>query len=359
MEEEEEHRGGQDHPEEDAPPRVVDRRLDEFARVAEPHQPHAAGQFAGGVDFVVALPDRPDHLDRVGFALLDDVEGDGGFAVDEGAVADLLAAHLDAPDVAQIDAAAVDRNDLDVEDVVEVLVFAVEDDVLLGLADLDPADRRFEVVLLDRAAHVIHRHVGEREFRPVDEDVELHLVGAEDPHLADAGDRREAVGEHVVGVVVEFVDGDVAGEEEPHHRGRVVVDLADRRVLDPVGEVVADAVQPLADVGRGDVDVDPHVEFDRDRRHVLQTERRDVLDAVDRRHRVLDAAGDFDLDLLGAGAVVFAADQHVGDVETRHQVDAQFAVGIRPQHDEDDDERRHRDRPVDRPLAQEHGVSPR
>ena len=81
----------------------------------------------------------------------------------------------------------------------------------------------------------------------------------------------------------------------------VDVELLDLRILDVGRQIGPDQVELLADVGRGDVHVDVHVELQQRLADVLHADGVDVLQPVDRDHRVLDPLGHVGLQLLGRG----------------------------------------------------------
>ena len=162
-------------------------------------------------------------------------------------------------------------------DVVEALELAVEGDVGFPVVAPDPPGGEFHVVFLELGEQVVDGQIGGGQLLPVHQNVDLHLVGAPDPDFAHPRQGGEAVGQLVVGVVVDLVDGPVSQQIDVGHRGGVVVDLADRGFLDAVGEILPDPVELFPDLGGGHVDVGPHVEFEGNAAFVFHAHGGNVL----------------------------------------------------------------------------------
>ena len=351
MQEQEEQDRGQNDTGQNAAPGIIDGGLDECAGVGEPDQLHSGRQFPVPDHGVEAVADSVDDLDGVGLALFDDPEAGGGFAVDVGFAADLAAHEFDIGHIAQIDAFVFKFADFESLDLFEILEIAVEGDIFLAFVELDSAERLADIVLLQLADDVVDRQVHRGEFFPVEQHMDLHFVGTVDADFADAGNRGETVCDHIIGIVVKIILRAVADEEDLGHRCGIGVDFTNGRLFCSVREVLPDSVQGLPDVGCRHIDVDAHVEFKLDSRFVFDRNAGDMFDSVERGDRILDAFCDLDLNFRRTCPFIFAAHQHRRDLHIGQEIDADPGIETDSDHHQNDNQSRHRNRPLNRPSA--------
>ena len=331
----------------------IDGAADEFRFVEDPLQLHAAGEFAG--DGLEALAGFADDLDDVAFGLLGDGEVDAGAAVGEGQLADFFGGLADGADVADAQARAVLDGDFEAGDVGDGFVLGVEAHGELGAALADVAAGDGDDAALEGRGHVGDGEAGGGEAVAVELHPHLALVAADDVDARDAGDGGEAVGERVVGVVVELVERRFAGKEEARDGRGVDVHLLDDGAAHVGGEVVEDGVDFLADVLRGDVLVGVEAEFEDDVGGVFERGGEDVLETVDAGDGVFDGLGDVLFEVLGRGAGPGGEDGDVGDVDGGDVFERELAPGVEAEADEGDDEARHRDGAAGGSGGEEHG----
>ncbi len=163
-------------------------------------------------------------------------------------------------------------------------------------------------------------------------------------NFGDARHGGEAVGYHVVGVVVELVDRRVAGEEDVGNGRRVDVGLDNHRPVGVRRQLIQHHVQLLADILRGHVDINVNVELQHHLVDVLKAGGLDMLETVDSRDGVLDMLADVLLDVLCRGTDPGGDNCDIGDVDLRHALQRHLAVGVQPKGDQCDEQAAHRDR---------------
>ena len=352
-EEDEQDEGAEQHGLPDAFDGGIDGGLDVFGLVRNPGQLHAAGQ--GLLDFLEAFAGLLDDGDDVALGLLDDLDHDARPAVENGALADFGGGLADGAEIVQLAPDAVAVDDFETGDVGDVLVFRVVPDGELVALLADAAAGQGEDALLEDAGDVGGGQPGRGEGGAVEFDPHFALVAADDLDFADARDGGEAVGDGVVGVVVEVVERRVAGKEDVGDGLGVDVDFLDDGPFGVFGQVGEDAVEFFADVLGGDVHVHGHVELEDDLGDVLEAGGLDVLEAVDAGDGVFDVFADVFLDVFRRGADPGGDDGDVGDVDRRHVFDGQLAERIEAEGDEGDEQAAHRDRALRGGVGEEHG----
>ena len=220
----------------------------------------------------------------------------------------------------------------------------------------DLAGRVHGVLGLQRADDLVHRDVQLPQGVGVDPEPDGVLAGAEDLHLADAGDARHRVVDVDVGVVAEeeLVISALRGvqHEDPQRAGH---GLLDRHALvdDVGGELrgglrVPQVGQHLV-VARVGVEVEVHAQL-----HLAAAGlagRVHVEHVVHAAHLLLDGRGDRLLERQRVGAGVGRREQDLGRGDVRILRDGQLDHGDdADDHHEDGDDHRH-DGPVDEELG--------
>ena len=225
---------------------------------------------------------------------------------------------------------------------------------------VDVAGRHLEVALADLLHDFGNGEPLRREARAVDLHDDLALLAADQLHLRDAREHREARLEPVVRVVVERADVRRARERERDDGRRVHVVLEHLGLLGAGRQFVLDEVDLLAHVRRHHVDVAVALELQEQLAEVVRARRRHVLQAVHLRRGVLQLLRDGRLDLLRRRARIDDRDGHVGHVHRRRDVVADRAERQVAEQPQDDQHDRHRDRALQAEIRKKHGAfSPR
>jgi hypothetical protein len=221
---------------------------------------------------------------------------------------------------------------------------------LFGAADLGPAPRPFLLHLAQLA-----RNVGGRRLQceqagrvELDEDFACHAADARD--RADAAHAEDGLGDRVIDepgqrLVVHATGGHGIGQD----RRAGEVDLADHRVLELAGQVSADAGDGIAHVVDRLLRRLFEAELDRHRGHAILHLGVDVLDALQRGHRVLDLARHLGFHLRRCGAGQRGGDGDHGQVDVHELLDFHGAEGHQAEQREQDEQQDGRHRVPDRP----------
>jgi hypothetical protein len=226
-----------------------------------------------------------------------DLEADHGLAVEERGRAPLGDGVADVGDLVEADAAAVGERDLERAELGRRLHGRDRSHRLLGAAEVGAAARAF---LLDLAE--LPRDVGRgrlERLQPCRVELDAHLAAdaADARHRADAAHREDAARHLIVDeprqrLVVHPARRDRVGQD----RRAGELHLGDDRIAQVGRQVGADARDRVADVVDRLLRGLFEAELDRRRRDAVLHRRVDVLDALQRRDRVLDLAGDLGLE---------------------------------------------------------------
>ena len=138
----------------------------------------------------------------------------------------------------------------------------------------------------------------------VEVDVDLALEAAPDIQGGHAGDAFDAVLDLVVDDASQFDRVEAAGGAEDEDGETGEVELAERGAVGLLGQARMHAIEPVAHVVGGGVEVGAPGKGDADAAGALRGGGGDFLDAGDGAHGLLDGPGDEFLDLLGAGVFV-------------------------------------------------------
>ena len=241
-----------------------DRRVDEAGIVRIDGQRDAARQrLPHAVQFLLH---RLGHLDRVLARRAPDIELHGGTAVCHVQRAQHPRGRiLGVADIGDPDRRAVDRRDDDVVELVGRIDAAHRPQADFPFALLERAARNFDVLLLDRVAHLIDRETAGVQLLDIDHDVDFARPIAADAHVADAVHGFQRPLDLLVGNLGQRSQADAfAGEHHAHDRiGVRILLLNDRRqhfrrhVPHRAGDLLADRVRGVFEVAveeKSDVD---------------------------------------------------------------------------------------------------------
>src|SRR5690606_6410776 len=215
-------------------------------------------------------------------------------------------------------------------------------------AGLQASAGQGHVLARDRALHVGRGEPHRAQADRIHPDVDLALAPSDELHLTHAVDVLDERADLLVGDLRQVTDALAAPVEgEGEHRRGIRIELLDDRVDDVAREVLNDAVDLVAHFLNAGVHVLLQDELDDDGGETLGGVAQEVVDAGDGVDRLLDAFGDFGLDLTRAAARQRGHDHHGGDVHLGEAVDAQLDVPGDAEHREEEDEDRREDRAAD------------
>ena len=190
----------------------------------------------------------------------------------------------------------------------------------------------------------------------IDLDLHLLLVDAADFGFVDLLVQVLDAVLQFLGIVLELVDGVVAGQVDLHHWDELrEIEVEDVGVT---GQVVGEAgvahgdVHFVLDLSQGDLGGDGKVEFDVDGAVSLLARGEDDVDAGDAFELLLDGARDQLFDVAGAVARVGGADVDLGHADFREALLRHRDVAGDAGNQDDCDEHRHRRAVADGGRAQ-------
>ena len=143
------------------------------------------------------------HLDRVGAALLYNLQEDAGLAVEPGDLRDVRLAHRDGRNLAEQHGASRRRH-ADLGDVFKALKLSGGADRHLGTLGVDLPRRQVKVGSLQRLDHGIERDAKGAHERRVQVDMHLGISGAGHRDRSDAADPLQAVFDHILRDAFQF-----------------------------------------------------------------------------------------------------------------------------------------------------------
>jgi hypothetical protein len=282
----------------------------------------------------------------VGALLLLDHQRDARAAVGVRQEAAILAAHLDAGDVGDAQRSAPGQEAQHrLAHLLRAREPAPEHDLASVGLGLEHASRARDVAALDRADHVEQRDAVLERQRRVEQDADLGVVQPDQAHLSDVREASHGALDAARGDG-ELVEG--AGERDLHDGELPRVEAGEDRVVLHLGREVADAVDGLAQVLLGVVDLfrgQVLVELDRRDREVVVDLGVVGVDSVDLVDRLLERQRDFRLDVPGRSTGELRADQ-----QTRHG-DAGEALACRAAHRDEAGDHHHGDRHVHQQMT--------
>ena len=329
---------------------VVDGALDVLGLVGDGDDVEAAGEFL--VDLFEFLSDFARYADGVGAGLLVDLDVDAGLAVDADEPRGFLVGVDHLGDVADADRGAVrsDREE-EVADLVEVAECADGAEADVERAGLLVAGGRGDVCAAELVQDVGERDAKELRLVDVEQDVDFAVVAAADVGTGDALDALEPVDDAVFKVFLGFRQVHVRAHAQSHDRHGGGVEADEHRAVDVVREHFQRAVDAVADVGDGVVEVGAPGETHDDGAGLLGADGGDLLNAGDGADLAFDRARDELLDLLRGGVVVEGGYGAGGEVDLREEVHGEVLQGDAAQHQGDAGEHRDENRPFDREVG--------
>ncbi len=171
----------------------------------------------------------------------------------------------------------------------------------LGRALVEPAQGRVHVLGGEPGDDLVHAQAQGLDAGGVDVDPHLALGVAHQLHLAHARDVLEPALDLAVGERGQVPRREGLGADRQRDDGHgVEVELLDDRLLDALGQLVADGVDLGPGLLGGLVDLDLQLELHHDAGEPLARGGVDVLHARDGVDRLLDALGDLPLHGLRA-----------------------------------------------------------
>ena len=149
-------------------------------------------------------------------------------------------------------------------------------------------------------------------------------------HFGHTGNRREAVGNHVVGVVIQIVNGRVARQKHVGDGHCVDVDLVNERALRAGRQVGENDIESLAHILRGCVHIHRQIELQHHGGHIFEAGGFDVFQAVNSRHGVFNQLGDVFFNILRRRAEPCGHHGDIGNIHRGHVFDGELAESVQP-----------------------------
>ncbi len=320
---------------------VVDRRLNGRRPVVQ------RGHFDGRRDLGLQPLERRLHAVRdvhgVRARLALDREHDGARAVVPARRLVVLHVVRDAADLLEVHRRAVAVRDDDVAELVRVLELAGRLHRQRRFRAVEHARRHVHVLRRDRVGHVLERDVARRELVRVELQAHGVLLRAVDQHLRHATHHRESLRQRRLAELVERRQRHFVRRQRQRQDRRVGgIRLLIRRRDDALRQAADRLRDRRLHVLRGRVDVPVERELHDDLRLPEARRRRHVVDAGDRRERLLERRRDRCGHRLRARARQRGAHRHGRKVDVRQVAHRQLPVRDDSEdEDADHDERRH------------------
>ena len=165
--------------------------------------------------------------------------------------------------------------------------------------------------------------------------------------LTDAVDRFDLTPQHLVGVFGHLAQAAIRRDRDRHDRRSVRIELFNRRLLDVVRQIGQRAVDLVANVLRGSVQIALQLECHEDEGNPFGRSRTQFINAADGVDGLFDLVGDLGLDLLRRGARQPGGDGDGRKFDSREALDRQPVVREDAQHHQRHDEHRGEDRTTD------------
>src|SRR5690606_24861714 len=227
-------------------------------------------------------------------------------------------------------------------------------EVLLG--GFDAPGGKLHVLAAQGVFHVGGGQAEGGQLLPVEPDAHGRVAAAAHLNAGDAAGGAEPVHQIALGVVRQFKQAvAVAGEVQVHDGLSVGVHLVDFWRVRVFGQVVEHAVDAVAHVVGGVVDIAGDVEFNGDVGAAVAAAGGDGLDPLHARNLALDHLGDAALDHGGGRAPVVGVHRHDGNVDVG--IFAQRQLRERNDAERHDKQAQHRreHRAADRKIRKAHG----
>ncbi len=289
--------------------------------------------------------DAVDHGQRVGLRRAVDADEHRLRSVEGRGRIGVLRPELDLGDVAEPHQRVAVRRDHQLAERLGVVERGQRVDADLGVVALHLAGGGDEVVGDERVADVVGGDAARRHLDRVEPDAHGEGLAAENLRVGDAVDRLQLRLDDADEIVGDLRRGHHRRiERQVHQRGALPGLLDDDRIVGVLRQHAAHLVDLRQRVGHRPVGIGVEAQVQGDGRDVLLRGRRQRVDAVGARHRLLDRRGDEALDDVGVGAGIGRGD---GDRRVRRQwklADLQLQPGdaADQQDQQADDGRQHR-----------------
>ena len=356
IEEEKKDGGGEEHSLPDVAHRAVHRRLDVASVVVDPGELQTSGKIA--VQPFHGLLDVVHHFHRVGVRFFHHPDTDARNPVQEDRLPPLLRAHLYGTQIPDEPPGSVFSRHLEAAELFHLLIFGVESHGVLRAPLLQTPRRKGVDPLLQGLHHGKRGEPRSSQGVPLEQHVHLPLGSPEQFHVGHPGDDGKLISQGVVRVVVHLVQRQIPREGQGHNGTGVHVELLNDGFFHTVGKFVHLQIDLLPHVRGHHVHVHPELKLQHALNHVLQADRGDVLEAVHRRHGVLDLLRHVRFQILGRGAGPDRHHRDVGGVHLGHEFQPHLAVGVAPQKGQGDEQTRHGHRTPERRTGKRHGHCP-
>ena len=294
-----------------------------------------------------ALHDVGRRLDDVGVAVLVDEDIDSVLAVEAAVALRAGLALADSRDGRQRNHLARRVGHLHLLDIAGLLELRDNAHVRLRRLRVDRARRHELVLVLDGRGDLGERQLVGRHLFAIDVDGDFPVAAAVQLDLRDAARLLDDLREDIVRLGVGVGQAVIREHGELHDRLCVHVALDDDGRVGLVGQLVGDGLDLLARVDGRRVGIRREVELERHARPLISRRRGDLLDTRHRGQRVLDRLDDLLLHRLRARARVLDRYRHVRRVERRQKLHADAIIAVEAEHDEEGDDHRDADRPLD------------
>ena len=298
------------------------------------------------------LLDGADHLDRIRPRLALDLQHHRRLPVVARQTADFLRGVDGFSQIAESDGRALDGRHHQVREGVRIGETSQRAEIQLASPRIDPPAGNLRVLALQRFADLDDRQAVGRQPPRLDLDLHGTVRCAGNRHLADPARRLDDVLDIPIRHHVKFAAVPLAGNCQTHHRRGIHVLLADHRRIGARRQEIEHAVDRVAHVLRGDVDVPVDLERQDQRRRPVAGNGPQLIDAFHRGDGVFEALRDLRLDLLGGRSPVRGAHVDAGQVHPRKTIHAQLQIGCRPSDDHGRDQHHREHGPLHTDFSQ-------
>src|SRR5262252_645248 len=298
------------------------------------------------LELLHALVERVHDRDAVLARLLADRQHHGRLAVDAGGGLSLLFAIDHRAEIGDRDRVALDRAHDDLADRGDRRHAAAHPERQPRRTGVDRPARRRHVLGDDGALDLDRAHPRAAQLHGIQNHLNLALPPTQDGHLPDARHVLQRLPQLVIGELRHLADRALRQQRDEQHRRRVRIQLADDRVLGPLGQIRQRRRHLVTHLLSREVDVLVEVEPDDQLRHALGGDRLQLLETADRVDRLFDLVRHLGLDLLRGGARQHGHDRHDRKVDVGKAIEVQLEVADHA----DDGDGQHQYRREDGPL---------
>ena len=276
---------------------------------------------------------------------LEDVDADGLFVVVRGERTRLFGRVADVGQIAEPDDAALVLRDDELLEVGRRIEPALQPDRALVELPFEPADRRRQVLRLQRLNDLRDADARGLQVARPDLHDQLALDRANEVNGGHAGNATQPPRDVRVGDARQLGAGQTRRRQRQRHDRPVGgIELREDRLLHLRRQLVANLGDLVADLLRRQPRVLREVELDDDVREAVERVRRHLVDAADAGDHLFDRIDDFSLDDVRRRAGIRDRDHDDRRVDLRILV----GVELHQRHQPEDHEQQHRDDGQDR-----------